>query len=424
MDKQLVKSIIGERQEEIRHLQLTDRNMFFDDNCNYVLVGVRRAGKSYMMYGDILHRVSSGQLSIEDILYINFEDERLASVKSEELGEILDCYKEMYDNPNPRIYLDEIQIIDGWEKFARRLADSKYRVMITGSNAKMLSSEIATTLGGRFIVREIFPFSFREYLKFNHITLGKNWTYLPEQRMSVYKFFEDYFYYGGFAETFRQSDKREWLNSLYQKILLGDIIARNGIRGSRVYRLLARKLAESVMQPSSLSRLTNIIKSSGENISLPTIKDYIDFMEDAYLIFSVPNYACKLSEQSLMVKRYYIDNGLLNNFLFDEDSKLLENLVAVHLFRNFRNTDEPRLFYYRRNIEIDFYIPEQKLAVQVAYSLKDDDTQRREMTALQKFSEVEDVKHAVIVTYDEENTIQSGELTVEIIPVWKWLCLF
>lgn len=125
----------------------------------------------------------------------------------------------MYDNPRPHIYLDEIQIIDGWEKFARRLADSKYHVMITGSNAKMLSPEIATTLGGRYIVREIFPFSFREYLKFNHITLGKNWPYLSEKRTNVYRFFADYFYYGGFAETFRQSDKRECLNSLYQKIL-------------------------------------------------------------------------------------------------------------------------------------------------------------------------------------------------------------
>ena len=235
MDKQVIKKIFIEKQNAIPNYTLIHRGMEFGDNVNYALIGLRRAGKSYMLYQDIQDRIKSGKTTAENILYINFEDERLLSLKAEELGIILDSYMELYPDKQPLVYLDEIQNILGWEKFARRLADSKYRVMITGSNAKMLSREIASTLGGRFISREIFPFSFNEYLTYHNVKIGRNWEYDQQIKSLVSKSFDKYFYEGGIAETFVQPDKREYLNGLYQKILIGDIVERNKIRNTRVF---------------------------------------------------------------------------------------------------------------------------------------------------------------------------------------------
>ena len=176
MEKGVIKKIIIERQEEISVLSLIERPVFLEDNCNYVFVGLRRAGKSYLIFQHIKDLIKREIATIEDILYINFEDERIVSIKADELNLILECYQELYDK-KPLIFLDEIQNIQGWERFARRLSDSKYRVYITGSNAKMLSSEIATTLGGRHIVKEIYPSSLKEYLDYKGIHLSKNWEY-------------------------------------------------------------------------------------------------------------------------------------------------------------------------------------------------------------------------------------------------------
>ena len=347
MDKQVIKIIIGEKQQQIGRTKLLQRVGHFDEHSCYVLVGIRRAGKSYTLYQDMQARLSAGKATTEDFLYINFEDERLASMKPDELGLLLDAYWEMYDQKHPLIYLDEIQDITGWEKFARRLAEEKHRVMITGSNAKMLSREIASTLGGSYIQRNIYPFSFKEYLNYHGIQLERNWEFQPDKRLTVVRHFNEYFYQGGFAESFDKTDKREWLTSLYQKILMGDIVERNRIRNSRIFRLLARKLADSVMQPTTLKRLEHIIKSTGDNISPTVLKDYLDYMEDAYLIFSIPNLVSPLTEQQTIVKRYFADNGILSLFLTGGETKLLENMVAIHLNKHYHNTaEELRLFYY------------------------------------------------------------------------------
>ena len=328
MDKQIIKTIIIEKQVAIPSYELTHRKITFGDKANYVLVGLRRAGKSYLLYQDIQTRINEGNATVENILYINFEDERLSYMKAEELGTILDSYMELYPDLQPLIYLDEIQNIDGWEKFARRLADSKYRVMITGSNAKMLSKEIASTLGGRYIPREIFPFSFKEYLAYHHVPIEKNWEYNQQTMALVAKSFNTYFYEGGIAESFEQPDKREYLNALYQKILIGDIVERNNIRNTRVFRFLAKKLADSVMQPSSQTRLQHLVKSTGDTISLPVLKDYLEYMQDAYLFFPIPNLASPITEQSTIQKRYVADNGILSLFLFQGETKLLSMLKS------------------------------------------------------------------------------------------------
>ena len=424
MDKQIIKTIITEKQNAVTKYSVIKRNFDFDLSANYVLVGLRRAGKSYLLYYDIQKQINSGEMSKEDILYINFEDERLSFENASELGEILDAYYELYPQRIPLIYLDEIQIVSGWEKFARRLADSKYRVMITGSNAKMLSREIASSLGGRFIPKEISPFSFKEYNQYKGIELGNNWLYDSTVCATVANSFDEYFYNGGIAESFPLSDKREYLNLLYQKILVGDIVERNGIRNPRVFRLLVRKLADSVMQPSSISRLHHIVCSSGDKISLGVLKDYLGYMEEAYLFFSIPNLASPITEQTTIQKRYMSDNGLLNLFLLNGQTKLLENIVAIELNRRYRNTqEETLLYYYNKNIEIDFCIPSEKLAIQVSYSLTDSNTYEREVGALDIFLKKNPDYSAMIITRDQLDRIELDGHTIDVLPVWKWLCI-
>lgn len=296
--------------------------------------------------------------------------------------------------------------------------------MITGSNARMFSQEIASSLGGSYISRDIYPFSFEEFLRYHGVNLGKNWQYQPDIRLKVVRLFSDYFYYGGLAESFDKINKREWQTSLYQKILMGDIVERNRVRNPRVLRLLAKKLADSVMQPIALKRLEHIIKSSGDSISQTVLKDYLEYMEDAFLIFSVPNLVSPLTEQQTIKKRYFADNGILNNFLFNGDTKLLENLVAVHLNRFYHNTEEElRLYYYNKGVEVDFCVPEENLAVQVSYNIDDAETYEREVGGLVKFLKAFKSYHGTIVTWDTSSTVEEDGISVTVIPIWEWLLI-
>ena len=417
MDKEIIKRLIIEKQEEIASTRLVKRPIKLESTANYVFVGLRRAGKSYLMYQHIQDLVCSKQISIKEVLYINFEDERIASIKAEELGLLLDAYKEMFD-AKPFIFLDEIQNIYGWEKFARRLSDAKYRVFITGSNAQMLSKDIYTTLGGRYVAYEVFPFSFCEYLQYHGIVLNKNWEYTNTET-KVFKLFHSYFYYGGFAEIFAMTDKRGWLNSLYQKILLGDIISRNEIRNENAIRVLVKKLAESVMQPSSLSRIKNIVDSTGTTISRNTLTDYLHYLTDACLVFGISNYSDKLSDKETIKKRYFFDNGLLNNFLIDPETKLIENLVAIDLKKKYGDG----LFFYHKNVEVDFFIPNEHRAIQVSYSMANHATRQREVSALLKLSDVYRIDRLEIITFNQASSwIENGK-KIEVIPIWKWLLI-
>lgn len=225
-----------------------------------MMVGVRHAGKSYMLYQRARQLLSEGH-NINEMLYVNFDDERLfGTVKAESLDEILQAYSAMYTT-KPILFLDEIQNIDGWEHFARRLANQKYQVYVTGSNAKMLSRDIETVLGNRYLDADIYPYSFKEYLGAKGVALEVNWMYGRQKNDVVYAF-NEYFRWGGFPELVMYQNKRRWLNRLYEKILLGDIVQRNHIQNETAVRLTIKRLAESVMQPISYNRIAHLIQSS------------------------------------------------------------------------------------------------------------------------------------------------------------------
>jgi predicted AAA+ superfamily ATPase len=206
---------------------------------------------------------------------------------------------------------------------------------------------------------------------------------------------------------------------------MGDILTRHKIRNDRQLRLLVRKVADNVMQPTSISRFEHVIKSSGEKISTPTVKDYLEYLEESYLIYSIPNYASPDSEQETLRKRYFIDNGLLNLYLYKGETKLLENIVALWLRKHYWNPEEPRLFYYKRgDVDLDFYIPEIKTAIQVSYDLSSQETRDREVGTLVSFNRSFKLDQALIVTFDQEETYEKDGLTIDVVPVWKWLLHF
>lgn len=415
MDQELIKQIIGENQEFVQNVKLLQRPFKFEDNGNYVFLGIRRAGKSYLMFQRI-HELMKRGVDIEEILYLNFEDERFIGLKSEDLDEIKRVYEETFSS-RPIFFLDEIQIVPGWEKFVRRLADKNYRVFVTGSNAKMLSSEIATALGGRFLIQNVYPFSFREFLKFEGFELKPNWLYTPGTRNGVVRSFDTYFYNGGFPELLSFEDKRSWLSGLYQKIFFGDLVARYSLRNSDSMRLLVKKLAESVMQPSSYNRLKNIVSSAGESVGVRTIIDYVGYLQETWLIFSLENYAARFAERESNRKYYFIDNGILNLFIFRPETLLLENLVAITLHRQFGE----KVYFYNQHIEVDFYIPEESWLIQVSYNISDVQTFEREVNGIVKAAKFLNAERLQIVTRNDERVIEKDGLSIEVLPIWKWL---
>ncbi|MCI5757550.1 MAG: ATP-binding protein [Bacteroidales bacterium] len=412
VSKEVIKQCLISKQREVDEAEIVPRPVSFEENGNYVIVGVRHAGKSYLLYQRVRQLQAAGK-GWDEILFVNFEDERLAEFQTDDFNSLLEAHLELYGK-KPVVFLDEVQNIDHWDKFVRRLADAKYKVYVTGSNAKMLSKEVATTLGGRFFIYDAYPYSFREYLAAQQVNLEQHWMYDTVQRSQVKRHLNDYFYYGGLPEILSFQNKRSMLSSLYQKIYLGDICARNNIKSNRVLNILIKKMAESVKQPLSFNRLKNVIVATGAPISVPTTIDYVDYASDSWLILPMENEVGKLTEKEMQKKYYFVDNGLLNLFLMNSETSLLENMVAVELCRRFGKNN---VFFLNAEKEIDFIVPDQKLALQVSYTIKEEATYNREVPPLVKYAKAHPDWQCLLIAYDEESTAEG----IPVVPVWKWL---
>jgi predicted AAA+ superfamily ATPase len=413
MKRDDIKRIIIEYQERILEFTVFNRNISFDKNANYILTGQRRAGKTFLLYHQIQKLISEGK-SKDEFLFINFEDERLLEFRVTDLELIIESYKELCDHV-PILFFDEIQNIEGWEKFVRRLADFKYQIFITGSNASMLSHEMASVLGGRFIVKEIDTLSFKEFLVFNNVVLDKNFVF-SEQRFQLMKLFKEWFYQGGFPELLKYQDKKEYLNTIFQKVFLGDIISRYQVRNKFALKLMIKKLAESTMDEVSFNRIKNIIQSTGVKVGTTTLIEYFNYLEDSFLLRSAQNFRKKITERETKKKYYFRDHGLLGLFLNDPESFLLETLVFNHLVRKYPGN----VFYLRNKYEVDFFIPHQQL-IQVCFHLSPEETRDREITALVKASKQVKTDMALIITMDHEEVITESDLEISVVPAWKWI---
>ncbi len=414
MDIELFRTIISENQEYIGSIPLVERPLTLEEHGNYVFVGVRQAGKSYLLFQRMQQIMETGT-DVEDIVYVNFDDERLKEMTAMDFDLILQAYHSMYEG-TPVFFFDEIQNVDGWANFARRLANRKYQVYVTGSNAKMLSRDIETVLGGRYLDIKVFPYSFEEYLKANGVILSKGWQY-GRKANELQRHFRTYFEWGGFPELVNFREKRIWLNSLYNRIFFNDLVVRHKIKNEDALRLCVRRLAESVMQPCSLNRLCNLVKSTGASCSPSTVMEYVRYLQESCLLVSLDNYASKFVEKETIKKHYFVDNGLMHLFVNNPDTLLLENLCAITLYKKYGSG----LYYFNKGIEVDFFVPEEGLGIQASYRMSDEATLEREMKALAALHSFKPLRQAIIITYEDEGTMEYNGLEIELKPVWKWV---
>lgn len=419
MNHEAIKQVIYEQHAIIRSAVINERAYTFEPNANYILTGLRRSGKSTLLFSIVQKLIADGA-DWNQIVYVNFEDERLVEFELADFSDLVEVSSELSDK-TPYFFLDEVQCVDGWERFARRMADAKEHVYITGSNSKMLSSEMEARLGGRYLSKVIMPYNFKEYLTARQIPYNDEALYTSKGIGRLKKASEELMHDGGFPESLDFIDKRVYVENVYQKVLLGDIALRNDIRKVTGLRILMKKIAETICSEISYSKLYRVVNGIGVKISKDSIISYIEYAKQAYLLFSLENYFAKFTERESTPKYYFEDNGLLNLFLINKDTALLENIVAVALKRSCREA-----FYYlkseKTSIDIDFYVPEEATAIQVAYSILDTAAYDREVNNLLKLADsFPEAKRLCIVTLGEEKIIQQHGVKIEVIPLYRFL---
>jgi len=388
-------------------------------NLIKVIQGIRRCGKSTLAYQ---------LLQEKNFAYANFDDERLASLETEDMNRVLETFYEVYGKFR-FILLDEIQNIYGWELFVNRLQRQGFNIVITGSNAKLLSKELATHLTGRHIPLELFPFSFKEFLRYYGIEFDIK-LLSTEERGLIKNRLNTYIQTGGFPEALKENiDIKSYLLSLYSTIINKDVVLRNRVKYTKTLKDISNYLISNYSCQMSFNKLKNIFAIK----SIHTALNYVSFLEEAYLFFFLKRISSKYKE-SLIANRkvYVIDTGLINalNIKFSQDKgKLYENIVALELLR--KKALGNREIYYWQDIykkEVDFVIKEGlkiKQLIQVCYDISDLETRKRETKALLSASSELKCKNLLIITENkeaEEKIEWFGiKRKVKFVPLWKWL---
>lgn len=419
MEKHLIKQILLEQKEEIaqvfkwkiipREIEPRIKKMFAQPLIK-VIIGVRRCGKSTLAH-QLLKDKTYG--------YVNFDDERLIGIKPENLNDFLEVLKEI--EPDFRyLLLDEIQNVEGWELFVNRLKRRGYDIVISGSNSKLLSKELATHLTGRHFSIELYPFSFREFLSFKGITPEEKDFYITEKRANIKRVLEEYLEAGGMPEIFKIETEGNYLRELFDKIITRDIIFRYNVKYTRDLKEIALYAISNFGSRFTYHKVKNIFEMK----SVHTVKNYLNYLEEAYLIFQLRPFSLKLKEQIKHPRKIYsIDNGLINALVprtMPNSGKLIENLVFLELKRQGKEI----YFYSRPTYEIDFLIREGleiKQLIQVCFSTADKNTKRREIKSLLRASEELKCDNLIIIAWDEEGEEEVNSKKIKFIPLWKWL---
>jgi len=369
-----------------------------------VIAGPRRAGKSFFAIHEL---VEAG--------YVNFDDERIINLKN--YDETIEAVKNIYKNPRT-IFLDEIQNLSGWELFVNRLQRQNYNLVISGSNANLLSRELSTHLTGRHINILILPFSFKEYLDF----FDKQYTE-PEIKAK----FETYVENGGYPEPLVYGlDYKDYLKTLFDSILFKDIVKRYSIRYPKELENLAKQLVSNFCGQFSYGKL----RKTTDIGSVHTVKKYVGCLEETFLIFALKRFSFKVKEQEKANRKIYVlDNGFINavSFSFSENSgRLYENLVAIELKKR-ELKGELELFYYMNDYEVDFVIKKGKKVtqlIQVCFALDNEDTKQREIRGLLYGSRDLKCDKLIVITRSREGTETVSwfgmKKEISYIPLWKW----
>ncbi len=381
-----------------------------------IISGLRRAGKSTLLL-QLIKKQYDG-----DVYYFNFEDERLIDFTVEDFNNLYEVMIELYGKQS-LFFLDEVQIVSGWERFVRRLQNEKMKFIITGSNASLLSRELGTKLTGRHIQIELLPYSFKEFLNYFNVEYDKNNIFITSERGLLKNKFNEYMRIGGIPEYVTYQFPHI-LSSLYENILYKDIIVRYEIQSVRAFRELAIYLINNIGTFISYTKIKNVLQLG----SINTVKNYVHYLENSYLIFTIESYDYSILKQKISQKKVYvIDAGLVNimSTQFSRNTgRCLENIVFLELRRRYQS-----IYYYKTEdkLEVDFVVQEGKKIIsliQVCETLNNETTRHRELTALQVAMKELNVSEGLILTLDESGIIEFSQHTkVTIMPIYQWLIL-
>jgi len=400
MLKEVLKSILHSQQEwlvpEDKEIPREQLNLFSSlTPFAYILTGIRRSGKSTLMK-QLLR--ANGSLN-----YFNFEDSRIAGFDLNDFLVIEELFSELSGN-KPIFFFDEIQNIQGWERFVRDAIDRRKTVVITGSNAKLLSQELGTKLTGRHLDFEVFPFSYREYLIYFNRNAGAD---------SFLSFISE----GGFP-GYLSTGKKEVLSTLVSDILIRDIFSRYNLRSQEVYRRIAQYLLSNTGKEVSFNNLKNTFEVG----SASSVMDFLNYLTDAYLLFLVPRYDTSLKVQARNPRKVYaIDQGLANFSSVSgspDQGRLLENTVYLHLRRSGYET-----WYFKGRKECDFICRKGKnlyCAFQVSWQVGQQNEKREVEGLLEAMNEL-NLTEGTIITFNQEDSLVKEGKTIRLIPGWKWM---
>lgn len=368
------------------------------------ITGVRRCGKSTLLRQIAEH--------LDSFYYLNFDDERLFDFELSDFRELMVTFQKGLKSKN--VLLDEIQNIAGWERFVRRLHDENYKVFLTGSNARLLSSEFATHLTGRDKLVKLYPFSFKEYLKL----MGTPLTIRTSaERARVLKRLDEYLIRGGFPERLKQNDA-EIVQRVYEGILYRDIVSRFHVRETKALKTLAHYLFSNFTLQMSYQGLQKILPFK----SAMTVRSHIGHMQDAWLLFELHRYDHSLKKQHINNKKVYvIDNGMRHTVAFSTSTdrgRYLENMIFLELKRRHKE-----VFFYQAIRECDFVVRTDSRVSEVIQSClqMDPTNEQREIEGLTDAMRALGLKHGTILTLNQEGTRKVDGFNVHVLPVWKWL---
>jgi len=419
MDREILKQVIADQQLYkpprvfFDRTQISKIREFIHDPNILIISGIRRSGKS------TIQRALQHELSESDY-YFNFDDERLIHFEVKDFQMLLEIFIELFGKQST-FYFDEIQNIKGWERFVRRLYEQGNKVFITGSNATLLSQEMATHLTGRYVQFEVYPFSFKEIVSHEYPEIFSKKVFSTNDVGILLNLFTSYLKYGGIPEYFKFR-KTEYLKNLYEGILYRDLVARYNITNEKPLRELAYYFGSNIGKEFSFTKLGETVGLSSPH----TVSNYCSYMEKCYLCFFLNRYSHSLKKQIQYNKKcYMIDPALVHliGFRVSEDKgRLLENIAFLHL-----KMQGKELYFHKKQKECDFIVRNNNQiiqAIQVATHISEEKVKKREIDGLIEAMETYNLQEGFILTENEQETLYIGKFTIKITPIWKWLLDF
>ena len=415
INKEILRQVVLKQKKELSQTQHTVTReilysilKWFKDERIIILTGVRRCGKSTLLK-QIMQNTSHW-------CYVNFEDERLLDFKAQDFEMLNEVLTEIYESSKV-YFFDEIQNVEKFETFVRRLHDEGKKIVITGSNAALLSKEFGTRLTGRYQSFEVYPFSFKEFLNFKKITIDKNDFYNIEKKVKLLKLFEEYLSIGGFPEYLKNHDK-DYVRTIYENILYKDIITRYSIKREKLIKELVNILATNATSPFTYNSLKKTLGLS----NAITVKEYIGYLSNSYLFFELLKFSHSLKKQLSSHRKIYLIDSAFNqvcglNFTPNK-GRNLENTVYIELKRKGKE-----IYYYTDKKECDFVLKEDTritTAIQVCYAL-DNSNKEREITGLLDAMKTFKLKEGLILTYEQTEEFERDGKKIRIIPVSNFI---